>query len=342
MKLFLKLFKNIKSPYFEVLPYNLNWLLKDSSGLTDKQKKPIVIVDIGCRGEGLKELWPLRKKILYIGFDADAEECKRMEAEKHDFYDRKIYPVFIGLNNGFQNFNLYKSKGVSSMYEPDERYAALYGGPGFKIEKTISLETISMDDFFKRKRDLPNPDMIKIDTQGTELDILRGATQILKSTMMIEVEVEFTSAYKNQPLFDKVMSFMLENGFELIYLNRVFQQKKGYSGYGRGQLTFGDALFSRREDKLGDLNNEKIINHATLLINYGHLDAAYSILKTRELSNDTEAIKLFKYLNNKERYSIFKTKQFITSAIDKILILLLKCKKHNHLNFESDRSWPIR
>jgi len=339
-----KLFRNTKSPYFSVLPYNINWLLSDNDNITcDSMDSPIVIVDVGCRGGVPDELWPIRSFIHYIGFDADSEECRRIEGVPHDYLKRSVYSVFIGSQNGIHDFNLFNSRGDSSMLDPNNRHRILFGGPGFRVDKSINVETTTMDTFFEIKTELPRPDLIKLDTQGTELDILRGASNCLKTCLMVEVEVEFTRAYNDQPLFDEVMTFMLKNGFELLYLNRVFQQKRGYQGYGRGQVTFGDALFARREDELDELSNEKVINLARLLINYGHYDSAYTALKSRDFLNDNRVVKIFKFLERKrDRYSIYKLKRFLVPFIDKIIVLLLNFRKHNHLTFDSDRSWPIR
>jgi hypothetical protein len=160
---------------------------------------------------------------------------------------------------------------------------------------------------------------------------------------MVEVEVEFTSAYINQPLFDEVMSFMLKKGFELMYLNRVFQQKRGYQGYARGQITFGDALFVRREDKIDALSDEKILRMIKLLLNYGHYDSAHAIIASRVIADQNYSEIIQSFLRGKQdRYSVYKLKRFIVPLIDKLITMLLHLRRHNHLTFDSDRSWPIR
>lgn len=42
------------------------------------------------------------------------------------------------------------------------------------------------------------PNLIKVDTQGTELDVLRGAGRLLDDTLAIELDVEFVSQYEGQ------------------------------------------------------------------------------------------------------------------------------------------------
>jgi hypothetical protein len=89
----------------------------------------------------------------------------------------------------------------------------------------VEVETVSLDAACARES-LPAADFLKIDTQGSELDILRGAEQSLKAAAMVELEVEFVEVYKGQPLFHDVSQFMADRGFELLYLNRFMEHRR--------------------------------------------------------------------------------------------------------------------
>jgi hypothetical protein len=51
-------------------------------------------------------------------------------------------------------------------------------------------------------------DLIKIDTQGSELDILKGGTNLHKSAKGIILEVSLTDYNKNAPLENDVIDYM--------------------------------------------------------------------------------------------------------------------------------------
>ena len=92
------------------------------------------------------------------------------------------------------------------------------------------------------------PDMLKIDTQGSELDILRGAGKLLDDTLAVELEVEFAPQYQDQPLFADIDQFMRSQGFMIRGLRRTFWRHAAESpNAGGGQLVHGDALYIRRE-----------------------------------------------------------------------------------------------
>ena len=64
---------------------------------------------------------------------------------------------------------------------------------------------------FLKDQKIETIDFIKIDIQGAELDVFRGAVNNLKSVLMIISEVEFIHHYVNQPLFGDVCSFLDNN-----------------------------------------------------------------------------------------------------------------------------------
>ncbi|EEU9512535.1 FkbM family methyltransferase, partial [Escherichia coli] len=59
------------------------------------------------------------------------------------------------------------------------------------------METKRLDDI----NDIKEVDLLKIDTQGSELNILVGGEQVLNNTLCIQLEVSFIPLYEGQPSF---------------------------------------------------------------------------------------------------------------------------------------------
>jgi len=61
-------------------------------------------------------------------------------------------------------------------------------------------------------------DLLKMDTQGFELEVLRGSKRLLESNSvaLIYAEVCFVRYYENQPLFPEIYSYLYERGFRLV------------------------------------------------------------------------------------------------------------------------------
>jgi FkbM family methyltransferase len=82
---------------------------------------------------------------------------------------------------------------------------------------TKSLKTLIEENYN------PNPFFIKLDTQGTELDILKGADLFFKKFQILGVELETCllaqPCYEDANKFTDVANFFEERGYELININ---------------------------------------------------------------------------------------------------------------------------
>ena len=76
-----------------------------------------------------------------------------------------------------------------------------------KIPKTLqTLDTIFTED--------SQFDLIKMDTQGSEVDIIKGGKNLCKKSKYILLEVSLTKLNEGAPTYEETMSFMEEYGFE--------------------------------------------------------------------------------------------------------------------------------
>lgn len=330
------------SPYEAELPYNLNWQRPADPGLVALAGGSISVTDVGCRGGLVPELRPIRQFVDMVGFDADDLECARLNAEPHALRSRVIFPAFIGGSEGPLEFYLLRDRGTSSAIKPDPRYQRVFGGADSTIEQTVIVHGTTLDAFFAAHPDVPRPDLLKLDTQGTELSVLQGAVETLKQVSMIEVEVEFVRMYESQPLAHDVMAFLDAQGFEPLHLNRVFGQRRGYRGWGKGQLLFGDILFGRREDRFGDTNPLALTRYLLLLITYGFLDIAHHVADVAPLSDAQRQVVHEALERRAGSWKGNRLRRALHPIVDKLALLLLWARKHNARPHDSDRSWPTR
>ncbi len=203
--------------------------------------------------------------------------------------------------------------------------------------KTFTSEAITLDEFMGEHEDL-RPDFLKLDTQGTELDILHGTEKSLATIGLVEVEVEFMPHYEGQPLFHDVMGYMLDHGYELLYLNRVMASRTQiYTGPSRGQLIFGDALFGKREDTVGDLSPAQLAKYCILLCQFGHMDVAWQLMEEHP-----EVDKLAPGLRSAFKKRSGPVARGVLMQVDKLLALGLHARRYNQRGMDTDRAWPLR
>lgn len=111
----------------------------------------------------------------------------------------------------------------------------------FYAEQTsvcILCETL---DNAARRLDLPPPDLVKLDTQGSELDILSGARIVWDHASLIQTEVPIISYNAGAPdMGDYLEFFRLRDFFPIGILSSMMLE---------GVLVQMDVLFMRREAK---------------------------------------------------------------------------------------------
>jgi FkbM family methyltransferase len=84
--------------------------------------------------------------------------------------------------------------------------------PAFNNIEPTEVTTVALDSYVA-ENNLPLPDIIKIDTQGSELDILKGGTYCLKNASIVILEVPLLPYNEGSPEISEILNFMLKHRF---------------------------------------------------------------------------------------------------------------------------------
>lgn len=196
----------------------------------------LVVADIGARW-GAADRWrPFGPGVQVVGFDPDEEECRRLEAAEPDV---RYVPVALGAEAGPATLHTTAEPACASLYPPTsgivERFPALHG---MASTGRVEIEVTTLDDWLAGS-DLDALHILKLDTQGSELDILTGATDALRDVRFLEVEVELNPLYSGQPLFGDVDRFLRDRGFVLWRLGHLVHY--GLAGTSAEETFVGDS-----------------------------------------------------------------------------------------------------
>lgn len=179
----------------------------------------LIVVDVGARW-GPSSMWrSFAPRVKIIGFEPDAAECARLA--KLDGEEIVYVPSALGPQIGSADLHITAESACSSIYPPIDglikyRPELACTAPVGQLEVAM----ITLDSWF-RDSAFDHVDVIKLDTQGSELGVLQGSSETLASVLMIEVEVEFNEIYHGQPLFGDVDRFLRERGFVLWRLQQL-------------------------------------------------------------------------------------------------------------------------
>ena len=110
---------------------------------------------------------------------------------------------------------------MSSFLKPDADVFGRYRKKGADA-KIVATEKVPVDRLDTlAKADGIRPDVIKVDTQGSEMLVLQGAEKSLSTVLVAEIEVSFLRRYVGQPVFAEIEAWMTERDFELVELHKL-------------------------------------------------------------------------------------------------------------------------
>ena len=176
-----------------------------------------IVLDIGAhKGEFLNHI----KKIKSIRKVYSLEPQKKIFNELLKEIDNKkffAYNIAISNNNGKQKMQINDfsmTSTLSKLNEKSKYYKIKNLIIGNKKKKFEFIKTEKLD-FFTKKRKLKNIDLLKIDTEGHELNVVKSGLKTLKKTKYLLVEFRQNDLYLNysSSLLHKMIT---KNNFELV------------------------------------------------------------------------------------------------------------------------------
>ena len=178
----------------------------------------------------------LLKNKKLIGLDVGAQGGFNSDKFFPDKYNKYFETILVDpLKNSLEgkesthtiNKGLWSSKGVrklyilnkrpqsSSMYEPDKKSLSIYGFEEkdfhlFDVSKTEMVECDTLSSSLKALN-INTLDYLKIDTQGAELEILKGLENY--RPLLIKCEVQIFPMYKKEPSWTEVTDLLYKLGY---------------------------------------------------------------------------------------------------------------------------------
>jgi FkbM family methyltransferase len=214
--------------YHNDQPAFTNWVIENSH-----LEAPFVVIDVGVQG-GEHARWNLLKeKVCIYGFDAISEAIHRLN--EHGIKPNRHYRAMaIGNEDGMREFYVPHNRFSASFYQADALRQTGDYGDGAVGPRMVPISRL--DSLFERS-EIPPADYIKVDCEGFDPQVLRGAERYIKesNTFCVTVETSFLASaeYQRTP-FVEISDILVKYGLFLFDLSYVRQARGEYIA-ARGQ-----------------------------------------------------------------------------------------------------------
>jgi len=147
-----------------------------------------------------------------------------------------LHPLALGSESAKREFINYRKSVLSSLLPLDENPENRFRDTEVVSRQMVEVQTV---DGFLAEHKIDQIDILKIDTQGSDLAVLQGCVETLRRNAIghVLVELNFVPMYAGQASAPEITSFLTGHGFSLI----DFYQKERV----RHTLAWCTALFSR-------------------------------------------------------------------------------------------------
>jgi FkbM family methyltransferase len=272
----------------------------------------LYLVDVGASG-GIQQRWGVfGNRLRAVGFDpliAEVERLNRLETRTKVRYEAgyvgcagydALFPPAVRYDAIASRYNQPFDR--SSAYEAHRLLQKDYERGAFSLsaDTRYSSRTIALDEYFAEP-DRPQPDFLKIDTDGDDFAVLLGAAHMIDrgALLGVSIEVQFHGAvHEYANTFSNIDRFLRLRGFSLFDLSTVRYSRAALPApfasrilahTVSGQVNCGKAVYFRDlghhmyERTFGIVPaKERLLKLCCLFVLYGLDDCAAELLVASE------------------------------------------------------------
>jgi FkbM family methyltransferase len=200
-----------------------------------------VVLDVGANAGQYGR--SLRSDLGFAGricsFEPMSGPFRKLQSRTAEDPNWEAFNFALGDFEGTATINIAANSESSSMLEMLPAHAD--AAPESTFVGVEDVEVRTLDAIFQ---DVCRPGegvFLKIDTQGFEGRVLRGADRSLPKIETVQVEMSLTPLYRDELTFGELYRRLLEKGYEMVGL------EPGFTHPQTGQLLQVDAIFHRSE-----------------------------------------------------------------------------------------------
>jgi FkbM family methyltransferase len=210
------------------------WQLSEFAAVEDLRRRFAtfeidLVLDVGANEGQYRDL--LRQRVGYTGQIVSFEPIPHLA---RSLADRAVadprWTVFnqaLGAEVGTVNFNVMADFQFSSFLIPRHDDVSLFTGAN-KVTERILVEVSTLDAILPPllERHSPRGIFLKLDTQGYDLEVLKGGTTFsLPQIVALQTEASVRPIYDRAPGYQETLSFLDDHGF---VMSGIFPNNAGH------------------------------------------------------------------------------------------------------------------
>ena len=171
------------------------------------------VIDVGAnRGQFAvfaRRMWPDARLLC---FEPLPDARRVLSVVANQLGNVRVFPYALSDESGEQRMRVAQADDSSSLLTATRRQVDAF-------PKTVKVGEVPVDakrlDELTETLELPHPVLLKIDVQGAELQVLRGASEMLHDADDALIECSLVELYEEQSLIDETIEFCRNQGFRI-------------------------------------------------------------------------------------------------------------------------------
>jgi FkbM family methyltransferase len=180
--------------------------------------RPLVF-DVGAnRGQTIEHFRKAFTRPVIHAFEPGVDTFAELQRARAGIPDLYLNNIALGSRAESRTFIQSEPDNMSSFLEPS---VDAWG----EIKDRYPVEVITVDDYCAA-RGIERIDILKSDTQGFDLDVIKGAQRMIDNDAirLIFMEITFSDMYKGLPRFDQIYAFLADRRFALVSFYDFYYQ----------------------------------------------------------------------------------------------------------------------
>jgi FkbM family methyltransferase len=183
---------------------------------------PGVYIDVGARAGypfWRDELGLGRAGVIVHAFEPNPASMAELLPYAERFPNLHLHALAVSLEDGKRRFHVTRNPDCATLLEPLPEVARLnplIPPDSLEVVETIEVETTSLQTFLRRER-IETVELLKIDTEGHDLDVARSAGDELRRIKRVKLEVQSgPEYYVGGTREEQAIAYMAGRGFSLV------------------------------------------------------------------------------------------------------------------------------